>query len=91
MGEQSVKDLYQKQIMEAEDKKVLAEKEIDDLRQKCRILKENIRKIRTDLVMKNDTGRNHQENGSEKNQYCPKCGNYAGDDIFCRKCGTRIK
>ena len=47
MGEQSVKDLYQKQIKEAEEKKALAEKEIDNLRQKCRILRDNIRKIRT--------------------------------------------
>lgn len=91
MGEQSVKDLYQKQIKEAEEKKALAEKEIDNLRQKCRILRDNIRKIRTELVMENDVGRNYQETEPEKYQYCPNCGNYAGDDIFCRKCGTRIK
>lgn len=91
MGEQSVKDLYKKQIQEAEDKKALVEEEIDDLKQKCRILRENIRKIRTELMMGNDIVSNNQETEPEKNQYCPNCGNYAGDDIFCRKCGTRIK
>ena len=34
MGEQSVKELYQKQIQEAENKKVLVEKEIDDVKRK---------------------------------------------------------
>lgn len=91
MDEQSIKDLYKKQIQEAEDKKVLVEEEIDDLKQKCGILRENIRKIRTELMAGKDIGRNNQETEPEKNQYCPNCGNYAGDDSFCRKCGTRIK
>ena len=50
MGEQSVKEFYQKQIQEAENKKVLVEKEIDDVKRKCRILRDNIRRIRTELL-----------------------------------------
>ena len=91
MGEQSVKELYQKQIQEVENKKVQIEKEIDDLKKECRILRNNIRKIRTELLTKTDIGNNSQESTSDRGQYCPNCGNYAGDDIFCRKCGTRIK
>ena len=91
MGEQSVKEFYQKQIQEAENKKVLLEKEIDDVKRKCRILRDNIRKIRTELLTESDIGNSRLESDSEGNQYCPNCGNYAGDDIFCRKCGTRIK
>ena len=87
MGEQSVKELYQKQIQEAENKKVLVEKEIDDVKRKCRILRDNIRRIRTELLTETDIGKSD----SEGNQYCQNCGSYAGDDIFCRKCGTRIK
>ena len=44
MGEQSVKELYQKQIQEAENKKVLVEKEIDDVKRKCRILRDKYQK-----------------------------------------------
>lgn len=61
MGEQSVKELYQKQIQEVENKKVQIEKEIDDLKKECRILRNNIRKIRTELLTKTDIGNSSQE------------------------------
>lgn len=89
MGEQSVKELYQKKMQESENKKELVENEIEDLKKKCRILRDNIRRIRTELLTETDTDIGKSD--SEGNQYCPNCGSYAGDDIFCRKCGTRIK
>lgn len=57
MGEQSVKELYQKQIQEAENKKELVENEIEDLKKKCRILRDNIRRIRTELLTETDIGK----------------------------------
>ena len=57
MGEQSVKELYQKKIQEAENKKELVENEIEDLKKKCRILRDNIRRIRTELLTETDIGK----------------------------------
>lgn len=105
MKEPEVIEEYRWKISE-EEKKIEQEKnEINMIEKNCKNLRNQIAAIRERILSENDISyqgpyaqKTHQEEKTKnapqnegENKYCPRCGNYVGDDMFCRKCGTKVK
>ncbi|MDO4602252.1 MAG: hypothetical protein Q4B37_08285 [Eubacteriales bacterium] len=105
MREPEVIEEYRRKISE-EEKKIQQEKTaVSVIEKRCEDLRSQIVAIREKILSENDIAyqgpyvqktyqeekmKSNPQNGGE-NKYCPRCGNYVGDDTFCRKCGTKVK
>ncbi len=94
-------EIYRKKIQE-EERRIEGEKsQIATIERRCEELHNKIMMVRGNILTENNVAYqgscmqesiNKSTNEKTKiNAYCPRCGHYAGDDIFCRKCGTKVK
>lgn len=96
---------YRRKISEEEEKIQQEKNEVSAIEERCDNLRNQIAVIREKILSENDISyqgpyvqKAHQEEktynapqNDGENKYCPRCGNYVGDDMFCRKCGTKVK
>ena len=78
-SEELEKEYRQLQQLELERKKHISE-----------IISENKERI-TELGQQIDTILKQEEERLTEKEYCPKCGLYVGNAIFCQYCGTKIE
>lgn len=105
MNEPEIIEEYRRKISEEEEKIQQEKREVTSIEKRCENLRNQIALIREKIFLENDISyqgpyiqKSHQEEKTQKNlqndsgnKYCPRCGNYVGDDTFCRKCGTKVK
>lgn len=105
MREPEVIGEYRRKISEEEEKIQQEKAAVNVIEKRCEDLRNQIAVIREKILSENDISyqgpyvqkphpeektKNNTQNDGE-NKYCPRCGNYVGDDMFCRKCGTKVK